>query len=186
MQLQSFKLDPDLILIKNGIDKLNLEISDQINKLISLAEIEESILEQRLPECSGWSIKEHLEHLCVTSRTTLVQIELSLEGKDTELGLNDDGVKLFKLLYFPRGETQAPKFAFPKGVKMKKVQTSLSRLQKGWVGFSDKLIEIETGEGTSSHPFLGHLKPLQWIQFLCMHQHHHLGIIDDLRSRINA
>jgi hypothetical protein len=127
---------------------------------------------------SQWSLYQHLEHLAITGRSTPKLILDALSGQ-VSTPLNDSGHLLFKLGAFPRGETQAPDFAHPKGSSIKKIKQGFVRLKVALKDFELQLDEMETSEGRSEHPALGGLRAKEWVVFLEMHLAHHLKIIDD-------
>ena len=49
---------------------------------------------------------------------------------------------------------------------------------------SEKLKAIAKHDGTSEHPMLGYLTPKQWLQFVHIHQKHHLEIISDILNTV--
>jgi hypothetical protein len=93
--------------------------------------------------------------------------------------LNDSGHFIFQLGSIPRGETQAPDFAHPKGAGVKKIKQGFVRLKVALEDLTLQTDLMENSEGRSEHPALGGLTPQEWLVFLEMHLAHHLAIIDD-------
>ena len=130
---------------------------------------------------SGWTALQHLEHLSITGRSTPLLIEQAF-SENTPAAMNDKGKLLFKLAKFPRGKTPSPDFSQPKGAAAKKIKNSFLRLAKQLEELSseqDRILVCSTG---SLHPFLGYLSPLDWLQFLYLHQKHHSEILDEIIS----
>jgi hypothetical protein len=127
---------------------------------------------------SAWTLHQQCEHLALTGRSTPILILSAHEGGDAPV-LNANGELLFQLRAFPRGETQAPDFALPKGAKASKILQNFKRMRKGLEDLLPHLLDMETSEGRSEHPMLGGLTASQWWIFLDMHIRHHLSIITD-------
>lgn len=147
--------------------------------LSSIATAEQYLLafgEDQVLSSSSWTLFEQLEHLAITGRSTPPLIMKAHEGKD-ECPINADGVRLFDLGAFPRGETDAPDFARPKGAKSSKILQSFKRMRKSFEDMEPLLDDMACSKGRSEHPRLGGLTALQWWTFVAMHLGHHLDII---------
>lgn len=127
---------------------------------------------------SSWSIHQHLEHLCLTGRSTPLLIQSAL---DTLEGPSSQAIsaELFRRGEIPRGETQAPEFGLPRGMKIKKLRNGLCRLHDTLSEICRENVSILSHQGRSLHPALGGLTPREWITFIGLHFNHHLSIIDD-------
>ncbi|MBF0196369.1 MAG: DinB family protein [Planctomycetes bacterium] len=152
------------------------KLQSQVESLIGLCDA--SGLEEK-NDVSQWSALSHLEHLSVTGKSTPLLIETAFDS-DTAACMNDDGKRLFSLGYFPRGETQSPDFAIPKGIKINKIRNNFSRLQKQLAAFESREQDFLVCQKGAEHPFLGYLKPRDWLHFLFLHQTHHLGILKEI------
>ena len=149
--------------------------------LSSISKAEQYLLdfeEDQLLSSSAWTLFEQLEHLGITGRSTPPLIMKAHGGAD-ECLMNGDGQRLFDLGAFPRGETDAPDFAMPKGAKGSKIAHSFKRMRKAFGDMEPFLEEMECSTGRSEHPRLGGLTALQWWIFVDMHLRHHLDIIAD-------
>lgn len=147
--------------------------------LASISKAEQYLLAYRDDQelsSSTWSLFEQLEHLGITGRSTPPLI-MRAHGGSEECPLNADGRRLFDLGAFPRGETDAPDFAMPKGAKGSKIAQSFKRMRKGFEDMEPLLGEMECSKGRSEHPRLGGLTAFQWWTFVDMHLRHHLEII---------
>lgn len=152
-----------------------VKIISHIERAMALCDAHE---EDHVLSDSAWTLLQHLEHLVITGRSTPKLILDALEGSST-LPLNDSGELLFKLGAIPRGKTQAPAFALPKGTSAKKIKQGFVRLKVSMEDFFPQIEQMRNAEGRSEHPALGGLTPLLWFKFLEIHLAHHLSIIDD-------
>lgn len=146
-----------------------------VEKALELCEAHE---EDLVLKSSQWTLHQHLEHLAITGRSTPKFILDALDAQSA-VPLNPNGELLLKLRAFPRGETQAPDFAIPKGANIKKIKQGFLRLKVGLEDFFSQSEQIKHSDGRSEHPRLGGLTAEQWLIFLEIHLAHHLSIIDD-------
>ena len=152
-----------------------LNIHKSLGRLRQICEAEQ---QYRPLQGTRWTLHQHLEHLSTTGRSTPKLIDDALRGGCAG-ELNEDGQRLFQLGYFPRGETQAPDFAIPRGARVSKIAQGLQRLSKAMHELEGQQTEILASCGRSEHPLLGGLSAEQWLIFLDMHQRHHLAIIEE-------
>jgi hypothetical protein len=164
------------------VQELYSQVSNQIENLKNWCSTPLDTL-SRESNVSLWKIKDHIEHLTVTGRSTIMRIEEALANKNKK-DINNDGHRMFKLGAIPRGETISPNFATPKDTNIKKIKNNCIRFQKQMTMLSDYLKDIAKHNGTSEHPMLGHMTPKQWLQFVLIHQNHHLEIISDILKSI--
>ncbi len=181
--LSNLQVSNHLLDQRVDINELHTQVSSQIDKLKNWCSSPLDVLSKESP-VSLWKIKDHLEHLTVTGRSTIMRIEEALQNKHKK-EVNPDGRKLFKLGAIPRGKTKSPNFAKPKDTNIKKIKNSFSRFQKQMMMLSDQLKTISNHDGTSEHPLLGYLTPKQWLQFVLIHQNHHLEIITEILNSLN-
>ena len=176
------KVDPSLLRYEQGPRALLDEVLAQIQRMREMVAHHADILTMVRPAVSGWSIRDHFEHLVITSRSAVIMLEKSLLSDLRHPGRNADGDRLFEWLYLPRGQTQAPEFALPKGMDLKKLSSSLKRLQVQVGDLSQRLEPLLTAPGRAFHPYLGNLKASEWLAFICIHQNHHFNIARELRA----
>lgn len=162
------------------MDKLYQNILDQIHHLQQFLDRPEKLLKMKR-RGSQWTMFEHLEHLSITGRSTLMLIEEAV-NTDVMKVLNQYGEKLFQMGEIPRGKTQSPGFAIPKGMAFQKLKRAFQRFKQQYLLLQEQLVEIKKAKGTSEHPILGHMTAGQWFEFLCIHQNHHLLILRDLEK----
>lgn len=138
--------------------------------------------EDRPIQGSTWSLHQHLEHLCLTGRSTplLIQSALDTLGGPAAQAISST---LFQRGSIPRGETQAPDFGLPKGMSPKKMRNGLTRLYNTLKDLCQEDLSILDHPGRSLHPALGGLTPSEWIAFVGIHFKHHLGIIQEGTER---
>ena len=178
------KVNPALLRYELGPRALLEEVVAQIQRMLDLAMAHEKVLTVPVPSISGWSISNHLEHLVITGRSAVVMLERSLVSDLTSPGRNADGDLLFDLLYLPRGQTQAPEFAWPKGMDHKKLCSSLKRLYSQVKDLEGRLDSLVASTGRVLHPYLGNLTAREWLAFIGIHQNHHLCIASELADAV--
>jgi len=138
--------------------------------------------EDRKLSKSLWSLHQHLEHLCLTGRSTPLLIQSAFDTTDGPLPASIS-TTLFNRGAIPRGETQAPDFGLPRGMAPKKMRNGFIRLRQTLSDLCHDEIKVIEHCGRSLHPALGGLTPAQWVTFIGMHFSHHLQIIsDELRA----
>lgn len=127
---------------------------------------------------SQWSVKDHLEHLNITTKTGLQKCEIAIHSADhTDKTINSHARKLFLSSKFPMN-TQAPGFSHPKGVPVEKLKRQLeSSLLQAQNMVSLIPAKTDVLPSRSEHPLLGYFSPLDWLLFITLHQKHHLVII---------
>lgn len=131
---------------------------------------------------SQWTVVDHLEHLSLTGKSTPLLIDQALETNEGP-ELNGKGVRLFELGRFPRGKTQSPEFAHPKGIELRKMKKNFQRLARRMEEYLGQADRLTQHPGRSAHPALGGLTPAQWFTFLDMHLRHHLEIIGEAQPK---
>lgn len=178
------RVEPSILKCEQGLSPLFVEVVDQSRRMMDFASLEEESLCKLAREISLWHMGNHLEHLMITGRSAIVMLEKSLIEEERDVGPNADGLKLLEWLYLPRGETQSPEFAIPKGLSVKKLRSSLRRFSMQLNDVGEKLDVVETAKGRVGHPYLGFLDAREWLVFLCIHQNHHLCIIEEIHEAV--
>lgn len=174
------EIDPRLLLDNCSCNQLFGLLLEQNRRMIDSSS-EPDIFGQSPLSC--WSISQHLEHLIYTSKTGLALLLQALESPAPGVEpMNELGQELLRRGSFPRGQTQAPDFALPRDINQKKLTKSLGRLLSQMEDISSRDGEIGEASSTSIHPILGGFTPRNWLQFIALHQNHHLEIIAEIIS----
>ena len=129
---------------------------------------------------SKWSVAQHIEHLIYTTKTGIFLLLEALDNSKSINNMHKLGNELLTKGAFPLKQTQAPDFSIPKNISHKKLQSSAKRLLSHMQDLSMRADEINISTTTSAHPVLGGFTPRNWLQFIALHQNHHLGIISEL------
>jgi hypothetical protein len=146
--------------------------------------------EARVPEVSGWSVGEQLEHLLLADRRMLDGIERVLQasadgdppparGRPTLVG----SVILWTGL-IPRGRAKAPESTEPGGMTAPDLAVGFAEARVGVEALQSRLSELGRIASTRAHPILGHFTPTQWLRFSGVHHRHHRKIIRDILRAI--
>ncbi len=139
--------------------------------------------EASAPEISGWSVKDHLEHLSYANETIVSWIERAREG-DPELdqGGRPSVAGRIVLLFgaFPRGRGKAPERTRPKGTSAVELLSRFSGIRERVGALAGSLGQLQASNATRNHFAFGDLDAVQWIHFSVVHNHHHQKIIRDV------
>lgn len=123
---------------------------------------------------SGWSVGEHLEHICTVAAGFAVVL-ISGRGPKFEATMPDARNMVLVDGHIPRGKIKAPPVASPKGIESapayaRMLNKTLARL---------KSAALQPEDRTADHPLLGTFNRNEVLRFLVVHTAHHLSIIDD-------
>lgn len=124
----------------------------------------------------GW----HIEHLLLTMNSIVKVL------KESTVQNYKPKSSLLKLLVFtfkkiPRGKAKAPSFVTPKDFNEKSLKTHFETTVS-----NIKELEIINSNCYFSHPYFGDLKLKKAIQFIEIHNNHHIKIMDDIISMCNS
>ncbi len=137
-------------------------------------------------EFSQWNVAQHIEHIIYTTKTGIFLLLEAIENSTIQTDMHQLGKDLLARGAFPLKQTQAPDFAIPKNMSHKKLQSSAKRLLSSVENLTARTAEINQATNTSKHPILGGFTALHWLQFIALHQNHHIEIIKILISDKNA
>jgi hypothetical protein len=139
--------------------------------------------EASAPEVSGWSVKDHLEHLTVAHEMILSWIERARDG-DSELDTGGTPSLLGRIVLlvgaFPRGRAKAPEPTRPQGTSAEELVARLRGIRKRVTGLEASLTALQTSNATRKHFAFGNLNAVQWLRFASIHAHHHHKVIRDV------
>lgn len=151
----------------------------QIDRLLAIAEDPGEFPHART-DVSRWSPLLHAEHLAKAGLGSVGQLDKAL-AREGGPRLSPAGWLILKLGWIPRGRGKAPATAVPEGSEREPVAAELRRLRERVAALEGRLDEVAAAKGRASHPIFGGLTPARWIQFLEVHHHHHLKIVEDIR-----
>lgn len=155
---------------------------DQIDRLLAAAR-DESAVTETLTRVSGWTILQQAEHMALADLGSLHQLENALERSTAgEAGPQQNLVpRIFLWLgWIPRGRAKAPEAARPTKLPRAEIVARLEEVRARVEALP--LDELSEASGRASHPVFGGLTAGQWLHFMTVHHHHHLKLIDDIRS----
>jgi hypothetical protein len=162
-------------------------VDGQIARMRALAAGPEDELLATLPEVSGWSPAQHLEHLAITGLQVLQAIdrlrsaEGSGDGATGRRGPNLSGWLVVTLGHIPRGRAwERPEWSPERG-DPERARAGLETLAGRLAALEPELPALAAARGTVPHPLLGGFTAARWVRFLGIHQAHHLAIVDDVR-----
>lgn len=138
------------------------------------------------PEHSAWSPGQHVYHVAIVNGMMLKAIAAICRGSRIvvhEGEPNRIGRIVLNRQWMPRGKAQAPdKSHPPEDLTRAKLEQALSRSYKRFVDTEALLPILPKQTGRVPHPFMGMLTATEWMRNAQVHAHHHLKIIEDLRS----
>jgi hypothetical protein len=172
------------------MSQLDRYLEDAQSQLAHLREIaaDSSRLEKRA-RISGWSVRQHVEHLVLAGEVMLSRMEtcdLPPEQHVTTGNPRPIGRLVLALQKIPRGKAQAPDFTVPSGISAEELPTRLDSMLQRARALTSKTALIQTCRHRTRHPRLGDLTPSQWTKFLRIHQGHHLAIIQEIEASAPA
>ncbi len=143
------------------------------------------------PEPGKWTPAEVLEHLILTYKGTIKNLDRNLQTGKPPASIFNFKQRLRVMLvvdfgYFPQGR-KSPEAAVPKGVPTEHV---LAEFESQIAAMNAVISKCETQFGKNSivaiHPILGPLTAKQWRKFHLVHGRHHVGQITGLRRELAA
>jgi hypothetical protein len=160
-------------------------LDDQLAKLERLVLDEPAALDCRVPEVSGWSVRQQIDHMLKVMALGLLTID---KGSAKPLPrVNLLGRVLMRLDWIPRGRGKAPERVRPQESADPVLLAEIRRLRGS---FADPAIAASPRFGDPTpifpHPYFGGLSAEQGVCFLCMHTHHHWKIVRDIRKAARA
>ncbi len=142
-----------------------------------------AVYEASAPRVSGWSVKDHLEHLSIAHGGIIRWIERARDqDPELETGGSPSLVGWIVLLAgaFPRGRGKAPERTLPTGADAVELADSLRDTRSRVVGLEGSLAQLEASNATRNHFAFGDLNAAQWLKFTGIHARHHQKIIRDV------
>ncbi len=135
------------------------------------------------PDVSGWSVKDHLEHLSVANDLIVKWIERARDGDpELETGGGPSLIGRVVLLTgaFPRGRGKAPDPTRPKDTSAEELAARFTGIRERVTGLGDSLGQLQASSARRNHFAFGDLNAVQWIRFSVVHNNHHQKIIRDV------
>lgn len=143
----------------------------------------------RRPAGGKWNAAEIFEHLSLTYRATIRNLERNLRAEKPLQAAPTFRQRLRIMLvvdlgHFPRGR-ESPQYALPKGIPPEQL---LGEMQRGISDMDGVMVKCRTkfGDNTlANHPILGPMTMRQWCKFHWVHGRHHLRQISRMRNQIS-
>lgn len=123
---------------------------------------------------SGWSVGEHLEHVCTVAAGFAVVL-ITGRGPAFTARMPEHRDMVLVDGHIPRGKIKAPPVAAPKGVESAEAYTRMLDRTHARL----KSAAEQPGQRTADHPLLGTMTRNEVLRFVAVHTAHHLAIIDD-------
>lgn len=135
-------------------------------------------------QISDWSIGQQLHHIGSVNRTvamSLIKLVQDATDRDADRRATLTGVSVLASGYIPRGRGKAPARLRPsndlsRGDVVNSINKSRAKVEE--LNVFGAL--LKTRMGRIEHPFLGYLKPSQWVRFINVHTEHHLKIVREI------
>jgi hypothetical protein len=152
-----------------------MTLLDQIDRMNDVA----SELSASASEVSGWTVGQQIEHCCLTVRATVVNVVRS-RNETANPSLTIVGRRIFASGQIPRGRAQAPASVVVESTPSHdELVRSLKKAREG-----AERLDPHKENGFFDHPYFGRLDQAQCIQYLEIHNAHHLAIIDDILAAV--
>jgi hypothetical protein len=139
----------------------------------------EAALAVRVPEVSGWSVGQQVDHVLRILDRGLGRVERG--GKTPSKGINLVGRICLSTGWIPRGVGKAPEGMDGQEVPAAEMAERLAALRARLAAIRDRPEGPRPGERVLPHPYFGGLDLPQTVRFWAVHTAHHLKIIDDIR-----
>jgi len=162
-------------MVQREFDKLTRQL-DEIGGWLAEGEV---AVAKRLPEISGWSVAQQVDHV-------LMVIERSVERlmsrpEPLARGLTWTGRIVLGLGWFPRGSARAPKGFEGREIAGVELVARLAALRARLVELAATREVLERREPVVPHPYFGGLSAALALRHAVVHTEHHLAIVRDIR-----
>ncbi|KAB2963412.1 MAG: DinB family protein [Thermoanaerobaculia bacterium] len=139
----------------------------------------EDAVAQQVPEVSGWSVAQQVDHL-------LMVVEKSVERllsrpEPLSRGLTWTGRIVLGLGWFPRGSARAPKGFEGRQIACSELVARLAALRDVLAELAAASDVLERREPVVPHPYFGGLSAARTLRNAVVHTEHHLAIVRDIR-----
>ena len=168
-----------------AVDHHLARLDTQLGTLEQLVTGEPAALDFRVPEVSGWSVRQQVDHSLKVMALGLLTLD-----KGTAKPLppcNLLGRVLMSLDWIPRGRGKSPERVLPRECPDCDLLDEIRRLRGA---FSDPALAFSPRFSDPTpifpHPYFGGLSAAQGVRFLGMHTHHHWKIVRDIRKASRA
>jgi len=142
---------------------------------------------RRVESVSGWSVDEHLYHLCLATDLALRNVQSLARAKGglitSEGGPNALALQVLSEGVYPRGESEAPRMVRPPD----EVDAALLDQEVELLGQSFERVPLDRVPGAPGripHQHLGELCAAEWLRFARLHARHHLAIVRDVAAEL--
>lgn len=131
---------------------------------------------------SGWSIGQHLEHLALAALRAFEMFERESDSPSPgREQLTMLGRLVFLVRRIKRGVGKSPEYVKPQLKDKEWLVKSLDEAISKYSSLLSKIEEIDNSKSVHPHPYFGKLSLRRWVDFLIIHQDHHLRIITDMQ-----
>lgn len=139
---------------------------------------------RRVPDVSGWSVAQHLEHVYLAAEHNLRAIESIEAGQDDAVAPDpaEAGIEMLATGTIPRGVGRAPARVRPSDdPDPARLEEMRRDLVERWGGlYPERIDTLEELTGRLPHPMIGAFTALEWLRFAFVHTAHHRAIIDEI------
>ncbi|MDA1263949.1 MAG: DinB family protein [Planctomycetota bacterium] len=140
---------------------------------------------ERRPDVSGWSLEEHLYHLCLATDLALRNVLSLSRGKGRlimhEGEANALAIQVLTEGCYPRGESVAPRMVQPPDpIDAGLLDQEIELLGQGLERTRALLATLPGAVARIPHQHLGALSASEWLRFARLHARHHLAIASEL------
>lgn len=170
-------------------DALSIDALDEYERLHHFYDVTTALLDrgdelfEAVPDVSGWSPAQHLDHVWQANGKSLMAAAYAAEGKKTvdEGSINETGRRLLASEEIPRGQMATPdSVAPPARLDRERLRQTLARSQKAFATVGHAMDLVPGATGRIPHPALGPLTAAEWLRFVRIHSDHHRAIVDDI------
>lgn len=133
---------------------------------------------------SGWSVREHIEHLLRANEGTLASMALNREPDPVEPKALLGRVVL-ATGYIPRGKGQAPDGTVPEGLSGLELGARFLALELALRALDVEALAAE-GRVVANHVVFGGFTAADWLRLMVVHDEHHMKIIADIQAQASA
>jgi hypothetical protein len=155
------------------------KISRQLDEIASWLAEGEVAVAKRVPEVSGWSVAQQVDHLLMVVERSVER--LMSRPEPLSRGLTWTGRIVLGLGWFPRGSARAPKGFEGREIACAELVSRLAALRARLGELAAANDVIERREPVVPHPYFGGLSAALALRNAVVHTEHHLAIVRDIR-----
>ncbi len=136
------------------------------------------------PLISGWTVRQHLEHLWRVDSGIVGWVKRVRDETVTSdgVGRTGPGTLVMWLGAIPRGKGRAPESTRPVGAELDEIVAGFRTVRSDVEVLGEALDRLAAVKVTRRHPLLGCYTAAQWLRFAHIHHVHHRRIIEEIRA----